>query len=82
MDPKNYERDSKNSSELLPNSMPSENTNMEKKTDQPNRLYYEIDVARKKGDQENWKAIQSYLRFKEALSIYLALLLKKTLPMI
>ncbi|CAG8569096.1 18847_t:CDS:2 [Acaulospora morrowiae] len=63
------------SRELLPNSMPSENTNMEKKTDQLNHLYYEIDVARKKGGQANWKAIQSYFLFKEALEIHLTLLL-------
>ena len=46
-------------------------------SNQLHKLYYDIDVAEKKGDQTNRDAVLNYFRFGKALSERLATLLQK-----
>ena len=61
-------------------SAPSEAVNMEDVSNQLHKLYYDIDVAEKKGDQTNRDAVLIYFRFGKALSERLAVLLQKKPP--
>ncbi|PKK62564.1 hypothetical protein RhiirC2_759422 [Rhizophagus irregularis] len=53
---------------------------MEDVSNQLHKLYYDIDVAEKKGDQTNRDAVLNYFRFGKALSERLAKLMQKNPP--
>ena len=53
---------------------------MEDVSNQLHKLYYDIDVAEKKGDQTNRDVVLNYFRFGKALSERLATLLQKNPP--
>jgi hypothetical protein len=61
-------------------SAPSEALNMEDVSNQLHKLYYNIDVAEKKGDQTNRDAVLNYFHFGKALSEHLAKLMQKNPP--
>ncbi|CAG8721760.1 12161_t:CDS:2, partial [Ambispora leptoticha] len=61
-------------------STPSETTNIGEISNQFHKLYYDVDIAEKKGDQENRDVIQCYFRFGRALPERLAVLLKNNPP--
>ncbi|RIB00531.1 hypothetical protein C2G38_2256643 [Gigaspora rosea] len=61
-------------------SAPSETTNIGEISNQFHKLYYDVDIAEKKGDQENQEVVQCYFRFGRALSERLAVLLKNNPP--
>ncbi|CAJ0749652.1 332_t:CDS:2 [Entrophospora sp. SA101] len=61
-------------------SAPSETTNIGEISNQFHKLYYDVDIAEKKGDQENRDVIQCYFRFGRALSERLAVLLMNNPP--
>ncbi|RIA79036.1 hypothetical protein C1645_746167, partial [Glomus cerebriforme] len=61
-------------------SVPSEAMNMEDVSNQLHKLYYDIDVAEKKGDQPNRDAVLNYFRFGKVLSEHLAKLIQKNPP--
>ncbi|CAI2182259.1 4637_t:CDS:10, partial [Funneliformis geosporum] len=59
---------------------PSEALNMQDVSNQLHKMYYDIDVAEKKGDQANRDVVLNYFRFGKALSERLAVLLQKKPP--
>ncbi|CAB5369567.1 unnamed protein product [Rhizophagus irregularis] len=59
---------------------PSESLNMQDVSNQLHKMYYDIDVAEKKGDQANRDVVLNYFRFGKALSERLSVLLQKKPP--
>ncbi|RGB24036.1 hypothetical protein C1646_773650 [Rhizophagus diaphanus] len=56
---------------------PSKALNMQDISNQLHKIYYDIDVAEKKGNQANRNVVLNYFRFGKALSERLAVLLQK-----
>ena len=57
-----------------------ENSNMDEVSNQFHKLYFNVDVAERKGDRGNQEVIQCYFWFGKALSGRLAVLLKSNPP--
>lgn len=59
---------------------PSKALNMKDVSNQLHKLYYDIDIAEKKGDQTNRDVVLNYFHFGKALSERLAILMQKNPP--